>query len=327
MTRLNAPETNEFGGKTVQEKILYYPNTILNFSGDPDVSYTIFHIYDFVGSSKLEGDVGFAASVSRQGQSTVGELSNVNQKELDPYNRSRISENEAKNLRLKVNENINRLDRVIALPMPKQLIHPLRVGISQDSESLISSLSETVLGGTESVTNSAIAATKKLIQSKLANSSTAARDLLVRRQGLVENERREAFFTGTEFRQFDFNYVLSPRNEAEAEEIQKIIKTFRYYMLPSFSGSSFFLVQPAEFKIKFMVGGQENRSIPRIDNCILQGCNVNYSPKDTWNSIRGSGGFPTEILLTLSFIEKQTMFREKIEEPGSQAGDTFSGGY
>ena len=46
------------------------------------------------------------------------------------------------------------------------------------------------------------------------------------------NNFLETTFTGVAFRQFSYTWKFTPKSVKELEEVHKIIKTFRFYMLP-----------------------------------------------------------------------------------------------
>ena len=71
--------------------------------------------------------------------------------------------------------------------------------------------------------------------------------------GRAANPMQEAVFEGISFRQFSFDYVFYPKNEAEAETVNHIIYTFRTAMLPDTFGASY-----GDDELDTMMSGTEN---------------------------------------------------------------------
>ena len=50
--------------------------------------------------------------------------------------------------------------------------------------------------------------------------------------GVALNNRKEVFYEGPQFREFNYSFAFWPRNPDETERVQKIIKMFKYHMHP-----------------------------------------------------------------------------------------------
>ena len=100
-------------------------------------------------------------------------------------------------------------------------------------------------------------------------------------------------------------------------EVQKIIHTFRFYQAPELrSNQSMYMGLPAEFDIHYMYqpeNGDEARENPyynKIATCVLQSCNVDYTP----NGVRShADGSPVTIKMTLEFLETEMITKDHIE--------------
>jgi len=107
-------------------------------------------------------------------------------------------------------------------------------------------------------------------------------------KGRVFNPYEETVFKGVNYRSHSFDFDMSPRNPAEAEEIQGIISCFRESMLPDTNGAN----------ARWL-------SIPRFFRTEI----VRYTPRGFGNDIVGEGLnkpaalsslliFPTNLVLT-----------------------------
>ena len=123
------------------------------------------------------------------------------------------------------------------------------------------------------------------------------------------NNFLESTFTGVQFRKFSFQWKFTPKSPEEAENVYKIIRTFKFHMLPEIKGGEFgrWYTTPAEFDIFYMFRGVENAWINKIQTCILRNMDVNYAPNgyQTFRPIEGdkTGAPPTEIDMKLDFQE------------------------
>ena len=126
------------------------------------------------------------------------------------------------------------------------------------------------------------------------------------------NPRKEQIFKGVDYRRFTFDYQFSPRDAAEAQAALNIIWLFKYHMHPEFKdANNFVYVYPSEFDIEYYIGERQNTSLNKISSCVLTEMNVNYSPNGVFTTF--ADGTPTQINVTLNFVELETLTKERIE--------------
>lgn len=152
--------------------------------------------------------------------------------------------------------------------------------------------------------------------------------------GTVVNPQLELLYSSPKFREFRFDFMLYPRSQKEAEEVQNILERLRFHQAPEVLGQgspgglgSFFLVPPSEFDIKFYYNGSINPNIPPISTCVLQQIDIDYAPtgfaayeKPNQLTARlGGTGMPVGIRLGLQFMETEILtkanYRSKKSEP------------
>ena len=138
--------------------------------------------------------------------------------------------------------------------------------------------------------------------------------------GLVTNPMLELIYSSPSFRQFSFNFMLYPRSEKEAKQVQDILNTLRFHSAPEIKRNTggFFLIPPSEFDISFMYNGKANPNIDRVSTCVLTNMSVDYAPKGFHayevggenDAKLGRTGMPVGIGLSLSFMETQILTKE-----------------
>lgn len=132
------------------------------------------------------------------------------------------------------------------------------------------------------------------------------------------NPNIRAMFRSVGLREFTFQFKFIPASFEEAEEVRAIINFFRYHAypteIPAGTDLSFGYEYPDMFRIKAFTK-VENTYIQtgtHVKDCFLRNISTSYNPQlATYHA----DGNPTEIDLTLSFIEHRTMSRKDIESP------------
>ena len=130
------------------------------------------------------------------------------------------------------------------------------------------------------------------------------------KSGVNFNNRSEMMFEGIDRRSFAFTFRLIPHSAKEAAEIQNIVTSFRYYMLPEIpQGMSFgrALKPPSTYMISY----SHQDTLHKIGECFLESVDVKYGGErpQFYNDNR-----PTETELTLQFKEMDIMTKRKVLE-------------
>jgi hypothetical protein len=131
--------------------------------------------------------------------------------------------------------------------------------------------------------------------------------------GYPINPRIEVLFSNTPQRQFNFEFLMAPRNEKESDTIRNIVRTLRFHSAPEIdtvAGIIPTFIPPADFDIKFYNGNTENLNVPRINTCVLERCEVDYSPTGVWSTF--SNGQPVAVRLSLAFREIELVHKRRV---------------
>jgi len=173
-------------------------------------------------------------------------------------------------------------------------------------------------------------------------------DLLGGTAGVVLNPNTELLFQGFDLRNFNLQYKFVARSRPEADEIQKIIRNFKYAMLPGLSGakvddkvdiptlqdlpedadpnaartinqdgnetllnfSKNFISVPYLCDMAFMYGSGPNPYITQFKPCAITGITINQTPDGLLSLYQR--GEPTAITMNISFQETKLVYREEI---------------
>ena len=137
------------------------------------------------------------------------------------------------------------------------------------------------------------------------------------------NPHLEAIFEKVNMREFSYTFRFTPKNEREVETVDKIIKLFKFHMMPEKPidrAIGRYLTMPSEFEIHYMYKGVENTWLPFVSNSVLQNVTLSYGPGGQYQTFRpkstpdGSAPPPTEIEMKLDFMETEALTKEKIME-------------
>jgi hypothetical protein len=164
--------------------------------------------------------------------------------------------------------------------------------------------------------------------------------------GKVNNPMLEIAYSSPEFRSFRFDFMLYPRDEKEALEVQNIINKLRFHQAPEIvkNTGGFFLYPPSEFDISFYYNGSENPNIPKISTCVLTTIDTDYAPNGfsayevpgEMKAQLGRTGMPVAIRLSLNFKETEYLVKgspllgeigRQRERPDPTINTTTAGGY
>lgn len=130
--------------------------------------------------------------------------------------------------------------------------------------------------------------------------------------GYPINPRVEVIFSRTTLRQFVFEFLLAPRNQVESESMKGIIDTLRFHSVPEIdqNTSGFTYVPPAEFDFTFFDRGNENLKIPKINTCVVDRVDVDYTPTGVYSTF--SNGYPVLARLSLGVREVEPLHKRRV---------------
>ena len=134
----------------------------------------------------------------------------------------------------------------------------------------------------------------------------------------VTNPFEEQLFNGIGYREFQFEFALSPSSEAEGIQIDKIIKMFRINSRPNFVGGALgegLYTFPNEFNIEFLMQHNgaltENTFLPKLHNCVCTNVTTNFAPEGFWVALRD--GRPVSYTLGLAFTETKKITQDDVK--------------
>ena len=298
--------------------------------------YMIFNINETEGL-KSPSDIPKKIQNSSLGGiiNKIGKIENL----LAPAINSSISSNAVKD-RLGSKGNTKRISQTIMLYMPDNItselstnwentelnnvwaIETLRAinwATAQSSETL-ETLSKSVL--TDLSNKFTTAQFKEMISSGAYSGILGDDNRLVweAKNRKLKNPHMEFLFKSVNPRTFTYDFKFTPKSAAEAENVRKIIETFRKHAAPSVESTTAFGVYwryPSTFDIAFISNGNENKFLHRVSTCALSNISINYTASGQWAGLRdasGNGSPPVYATMSLTFQELELISRERIEQ-------------
>ena len=145
---------------------------------------------------------------------------------------------------------------------------------------------------------------------------TGVRSSIEIASGEIFADRMELAFRGIGRRSFTYNFKMIPRNQREADEIRKIIFSFKANMMPELKNGKDrdTMTVPNTFNIQYMHRGKENDYLHRVSECFLENVQVSYGGDryKTFDPVDGDGAPPVETQINLAFKEIEIITRERI---------------
>ena len=139
--------------------------------------------------------------------------------------------------------------------------------------------------------------------------------LLGKNFGMAMNNRKEMFYNGPGWREFNYSFSFWPRNSDEMNRVQKIIQMFKYHMHPwrddAWGGRIF--RYPSEFEIHYLHRTGINDKLHKISRCALTKCDVSYSPQGSAFKTFGDHS-PVTYKVDLSFKELEYLTKQKVKD-------------
>ena len=142
-------------------------------------------------------------------------------------------------------------------------------------------------------------------------------DIALNKGGFALNPQVQVLFEGIGFRNFQFDFLLTPYSQEESDTIKKIIEKFKYASAPEINrngvfSQGLFMQIPNTFEIEFLYKGARNTNVHRIGESVLTNVNVDYAGAGSWAT--HNDGSPVQIRLTLQFTETIIIDKNKIKE-------------
>ena len=162
--------------------------------------------------------------------------------------------------------------------------------------------------------------TKKFIAAYFAGQAVGA-NVQARATGNVINPNLELLFSGPQLRTFNFNFTFTPRSAREAEEIKRIIKTFKRNMAPQRSSEGLFLKTPRIFKLEYIYNDTDNQHpfLNKFKPMALRNFGVNYTPDGSYATYKDNGSV-TSYAVTMAFGELEPIYADEIDASWNDMG-------
>jgi hypothetical protein len=177
-----------------------------------------------------------------------------------------------------------------------------------------------------------------------------AADVLLRGQGQAVNPQMQLLYKGVSLRQFQLQFLFTPKDKGEADAVKNIIDTFTYHFHPSLGDASKgdqgqYFTMPSIFNIQFkftgndsatgsilnsILGslgplgtalspssastGKENERLYKVGDCVLESMEVDYAPNG-WAA--HTDGAPVQTSLSLQFKEMNIVHRGILKKPSA----------
>ena len=206
-------------------------------------------------------------------------------------------------------------------------LNPFQAGAAEVAlKTLLKGFGEGGKAGADFITK---AITNKDLGTALASIITSSalgidnNELLARTEGNIFNNNLELLFKGPTLRPFNFQYKLSPRDQREARQVQKIIRAFKQSSAVQRTNGGMFLASPNTFKLEFINGrtSKVHEFLPKIKECALLSVGVDYMPENSYMTYEDTS--MVAYSLTLAFQELLPIFNDDYEANDTEQTGTI----
>ena len=164
------------------------------------------------------------------------------------------------------------------------------------------------LGGLADAVGGGSGDVKQGVAAALAKAATGG-SILTRATGKIINPNMELLFKGPQMRTFQLAWKMSPRDYEESDMIKRIIRMFKQSMAVKRTESQVFLKSPNTYKLRYLTArGREHGFLPKIKECALVGCGINYTPDGNYQTYENSSMVAYQ--MTLSFNELEPIYHD-----------------
>jgi hypothetical protein len=223
------------------------------------------------------------------------------------------------------NPTTRRISTAIALYMPQQITTSYQAKYSEDTIGIVaetvggavlSAMSGGGFGGVMGVLGAgAEEGFNQFLQKGAELAAPGAQAMMAIHQGKVITPKLELMFKGVGRRSFSYEFNFIPKSEKEAEEVEKIVKEFKFQMSADFDGGGAQgqrrMTIPSNFDIEYMYKGQGNKHLHKISTCVLEKMDVTYGGD---KFVAYAGGRPQSTKISLSFSEMEIITKKRIED-------------
>ena len=133
-------------------------------------------------------------------------------------------------------------------------------------------------------------------------------ELLARTQGSILNNNLALLFKGPTLRTFTFQFMLSPRDSGESEQVRQIIRALKQSSAAQRTRGGTFLGAPNTYRLEFLSGLRPHGFLPRVKECALLSVGVNYMPENSYMTYEDTS--MVSYSLSLSFQELESLYND-----------------
>lgn len=223
------------------------------------------------------------------------------------------------------NPTTKRIDTAIALYMPQQITTSYQAKYSEDTigivaetvgGAILSGMSGSGFKGVMGILGAgAEEGINQFLQKGAELAAPGAQAMMAIHQGKVITPKLELMFKGVGRRSFSYEFNFIPKSEKEAEEVEKIVREFKFQMSADFDGGGAQgqrrMTIPSNFDIEYMYKGQGNKHLHKISTCVLEKMDVTYGGD---KFVAYAGGRPQSTKISLSFSEMEIITKKRIED-------------
>ena len=154
----------------------------------------------------------------------------------------------------------------------------------------------------------------------IAGRNISPNALISRASGQILQSNLELLFSSVTLRSFPFVFDFTPRDELEANEVRRIIRTIKTAMSPSNGGDGnkggLLLGAPDLFQFTYLSGKNKHPFLNSFKIGVLTDMKVDYTASGTYATYSGKEKSPVHMRMQLTFKEINPIYKEDYVSEG-----------
>ena len=131
----------------------------------------------------------------------------------------------------------------------------------------------------------------------------------------IVNDQKRMMFKGTDFRTFNFEFDLIPKNAKDVIYMMALTKALEYHASPDLGKGALMIKYPSTWDIEFKnADGGDLDLMLNIKPCVISSLSFNYTPDGLWRTFKT--GHPIHMKITIGFTETELIYKSGMIDKG-----------
>lgn len=132
----------------------------------------------------------------------------------------------------------------------------------------------------------------------------------------IVNDGKRMMFKGTDFRTFQFEFDLVPKNASDVVYMMALTKVLEYHASPDLGAKAVMIRYPSTWDIEFKnAEGGDLDLMLNLKPCVVSSLSFNYTPDGLWRTFKT--GHPIHMKVSIGFTETELIYKSGMTDKGN----------